>query len=76
MSKFMDNRWIQQSQGNLKQGALRRQLKIKEDKTIPIDQLENIVGTPIGNKCGGIMVTRLLKMRANWALNVRGGKKK
>jgi hypothetical protein len=68
MSKY----WIQESKKGMKKGALHKQLGISEDKKISPKLLEKIVETPIGKKVKGKTVTRLLKQRANWALNVRG----
>jgi len=76
MSNFTGNRWIQRSKETMKKGALRAQLHIKAGKTISPELLEKIVATPLGKKARGATVTRLLKLRANWALNVRGGKRK
>jgi hypothetical protein len=72
MTRYPSGRWIQRSKSHIKKGALRKQLHIKEGKTIPIDTLKKIVQTPIGGRVRGVTVTRLVKQRANWAVNVRG----
>jgi hypothetical protein len=60
----------------MKKGALRAQLHIKAGKTISPETLEKLIHTPLGKKAKGVTITRLLKSRVNWALNVRGGKRK
>lgn len=61
--------WI--SRVHPKHGVLHRQLGYKEGEHIPTPVLKDIVITPIGAHAHGVMVTRLLKQRANFALNVR-----
>lgn len=75
--------WIQQAFGKNK-GALHRQLRIPENKKIPVTLLEEIMDAEIGEtiinptKTGKrkIKVTKLLKQRANPVLTVRRLKKK
>jgi hypothetical protein len=72
-------KWIQKATSEKKEGALSRQLGIPVRDNIPFTFLENIVNAPIGNVARNptqkgvkrIKVTRLLKQRANFALNVK-----
>lgn len=64
----MDN-WIKRV--HPRKGFLHRQLGMKEDERIPTAMLRDIVNTPLGGHSHGLTVTRLLKQRANFALNVR-----
>lgn len=68
----MSETWIQESKKGMKKGALHKQLGIPSDEKIPSTLLRNIVKTPVGKKLKGKKITKLLKQRANWALNVRG----
>jgi len=60
-------------------GALHRQLKIPQDKKIPTTLLQEIKGTPLGQRAHNptkvgvrnIKVTRLLKQRATPVLTAR-----
>lgn len=78
----MVNRWIQNV--HLKKGALSRQLGIPERENIPVKLLLKIKSTPLGRtvlnptKKGKrrITVTRLLKDRVDFALNVRRKKRR
>ena len=54
---------------DVKEGALRKQLKIPEGKKIPRTLLRKIMKAEIGDKINGLSVTALLKRRANFALN-------
>lgn len=68
------NKWIQSAKP--KKGALSRQLKIPVSENIPIGILVSIMHTEIGKyvytpRKGYIKVTKLLKKRANFALNVK-----
>lgn len=72
--------WMQElAETGMKKGALRRQLQIPADKTIPMTFLRVIVKTPIGGialnptQTGKhyIMVTRLVKQRANLAIRYK-----
>jgi hypothetical protein len=69
-------KWIQESKKPKTKGALHRQLRIPLDKDIPRTLLRAIVKAEIGETVEGYKVTRLLKERANWALNVGKGKRK
>lgn len=69
-------KWIQKSK--VKKGRLRAQLGIEKDDKIPTTLLHKIVDTkskkiknPTKEGKKRIPVTRLLKKRANFALNVR-----
>jgi len=54
---------------DLKEGSLRRQLKIPAGKKIPRTLLRKIKDAPIGSTVEGFKVTRLLKQRATFAYN-------
>lgn len=77
----MKNRWIQNV--NLKKGALSRQLGIPEKDNIPTRLLLKIKSTPLGKTIKNptmkgkrlIPVTRLLKERVDFALNVQRKKR-
>ena len=60
--------------GDLKKGALHRQLGYGKRDRIPTGYLRDIVRTPEGNVVRGRRVTGLLKKRANLALNMRSWK--
>ena len=57
--------------GDLKKGALHRQLGYGKTQPIPTELLRDIVRAPEGNKVRGKKATNLLKKRANLALNMR-----
>jgi len=61
--------WIQKSK--VKKGALHIELGIPKGKRIPPRLLIEIEHSDIGSHIAGHKVTRLLKKRANFALNVR-----
>ena len=63
------NRWIQGA--HIKHGALHRQLGYDPSRRIPLGLLREIKGSDIGTHVRGRKVTRLLKQRVNFALNVR-----
>lgn len=73
----MVNNFIQKA--HLKKGALHKQLGYPEDYIIPEHVLHQITKTPIGkkakyyinNKLHTPTITRLLKRRAQFALNIR-----
>jgi len=54
---------------DLKEGSLRRQLKIPAGKKIPRSLLRKIKDAPIGSTVEGFKVTKLLKQRATFAFN-------
>jgi hypothetical protein len=62
-------RWIQGA--HIKHGALHKQLGYSPDHHIPLGFLKEIAGKDIGGHVRGRKVTRLLKQRVNFALNVR-----
>lgn len=62
-------KWIQKV--HPRYGFLHRQLNIPKGEHIPTHLLHQIVATPIGGSVQGQTVTKLLKQRANFALNVR-----
>jgi len=64
-------KWIQHASKPRKKGALHRQLGIPITQKIPIAKLRRIVKTPVGKKVGHHTVTRLLKQRSQFALNVQ-----
>jgi len=63
--------WIQKSHRGCKEGALHKQLGVPQDETIPVKLLRDIKKTEVGKYTHGRKVTRLLKSRTVWALNVR-----
>lgn len=69
----MNNKWIQAA--HPKKGALSRQLGISESKNIPISLLLSIkakmVGTKIKVNKKIVPITKLLKRRVNFAINVK-----
>jgi hypothetical protein len=71
-----NKRWIQQAlkKSKSKRGTLHRQLGIPIDETIPNWKLQQIVFAPVGTYQLGIpqRITKLLKKRAQFALNIRG----
>lgn len=69
------NKWIQSAVNPKKEGSLHIQLKIPKGETIPKKTLHDIVDTEIGKKSHGITVTKLVKARANFAVNVQKRKK-
>ena len=68
-----DKHWIRKA--HLKKGTLSRQLGIPEDENIPNLLLEEIkyskIGTYITFRYKHIKVTRLLKQRAQLAINLK-----
>lgn len=64
-------KWIQEASNPNRKGALHRQLGISQSKRIPKKTLHDIVATDIGKHTHGVKVTRLLKSRANFALNAQ-----
>ncbi len=79
--KYMQEKWIQgvTEEKEFKGGSLRERLDIPADKTIPKTLEQKIVDAPIGTtiknptKTGKkqIKVTKKLKAKANFALNIR-----
>lgn len=69
----MPSTWIQESKKGMEKGALHAQLGLSPGKPIPEHVLSDIIDTTIGKKSHGKTVTPLLKRRALWACNVRGG---
>jgi hypothetical protein len=68
------NKWIQHAIKRGHKGALHRQLGISKFETIPEFYLIEIKHAKIGSYVGNehkVKVTRLLKKRANLALNLR-----
>ena len=73
----MVEKWIQKACKPRKKGALHRQLGVSQKQRIPKTLLQKIKRTAIGTRIrnptktgkGYIRVTRLLKSRANFALN-------
>jgi hypothetical protein len=68
--------WIQNARSHIKHGALRKQLGISTTETIPTPLLTEIMATPAGGTVHdaqghSISVTKKLRQRANFALNVR-----
>jgi hypothetical protein len=57
--------------GDLKKGALHRQLGYPKGEKIPTGLLRDIVRAPEGNIVRGTKATGLLKKRANLALTMR-----
>lgn len=64
-------RWIQKAVDPRKKGALHRQLGVSMDKPIPKKTLRDIAGTDVGKHSHGVKVTRLVKRRVVFALNVQ-----
>jgi len=64
-------KWIQKAKTGKRKGALHRQLGIPEGKKIPTMKLRKIEKAKLGTKVGKVKVTKLLKRRAVFALNVR-----
>lgn len=62
-------RWIQGAAP--KQGALHRELHYPISKPLPVGLLNAIEDAHVGTHVRGRKVTRLLKSRVNFALNVR-----
>jgi len=75
-------KWIQKVVKPNERGLLHKQLGISTKERIPKTLVQKIVKTPIGKKIQNptktgkrtIKVTRLLKQRANFALNVGYGR--
>jgi len=75
-------KWIQKVVKPNERGLLHKQLGIPTKQRIPKTLVQKIVKTPIGRKIKNptkkgkriIKVTRLLKQRANFALNVGYGR--
>ena len=67
----MPKKWINEVSKDLKKGALHKQLGVPATKTIPKKTLQDIVKTEMGHKSHGITVTKLVKQRSSFALNVR-----
>lgn len=73
----MGEKWIRKACKSRKKGALHRQLGVPQKQRIPKTLLEKIMRTDVGKRIrnptktgkGSIRVTRLLKQRANFALN-------
>ena len=77
-----EEKWIQSMSKSMKKkntkGALREQLKVKDGEKIPLTFLIRIVNTDIGKRAKNtskvgiksIIVTNLLKKRANAAVNL------
>ena len=63
------NRWIQGA--HVKKGALHRQLGYDPSHHLPLGLLKEIEAADIGVHVRGRKVTRLMKRRVNFALNVR-----
>jgi hypothetical protein len=68
--------WIQNVRSHIKHGALRKQLGIRKDETIPTSLLTKIMQKNVGDTVHdaqghSVTVTHKLKQRANFALNVR-----
>lgn len=63
------DKWIQRV--HPRKGFLHRQMGVKPEEKIPTAMLRDIVNTPVGSHTHGMTVTRLLKQRANFALNMR-----
>jgi len=78
-AKRRQDLWISESAPHLNEGALSHQLGIPVKDKIPTTLLERIVDVPIGSRVENpteqgrrrFKVTRKLKQRALWALNVR-----
>jgi hypothetical protein len=64
-------KWIQNATSESKKGSLHRQLGIPQGQNIPKKILHDIVDTEIGKKSHGVTVTKLVKSRSNFALNVK-----
>ena len=67
----MPKKWINEVSIDLKKGALHKQLGVPATKTIPKKTLQDIVKTEMGQKSHGVTVTKLVKQRSVFALNVR-----
>ena len=69
----MVEKWIQKAFRGHKKGSLHKQLDVSQDRKIGKKLLRKIVGTPLheGKKVHGHLVTRLMKARANAALNAQ-----
>ena len=75
----MTKKWIQEATRNHKKGALHRQLGLSENEIIDTRDLETIIKSKLGDYFitenhrirKKIKVTKLLKRRVNFALNVR-----
>lgn len=65
------DKWIQGAKTTKHKGALHRQLGFPTGKKLPTGLLEKIEDAPLGSKVKGHKVTRLLKDRSIFALNVR-----
>jgi hypothetical protein len=65
----MKEKWIQES--HIKKGALHHQLGYGAHEKIPKGVLAHIMHAEIGEHVHGHTVTKLMKHRANFALNVR-----
>lgn len=68
-------RWIQKAVDPQKKGALHRQLGVSTSETIPKKTLRDIAKTDVGKHSHGVKVTRLVKQRAVFALNVQKRRK-
>jgi len=75
-------KWIKGVVEPREKGLFHKQLGIPTSERIPKKLVQKIVRTPIGQKCRNptkagnrsLKVTRLMKQRANFALNVGYGK--
>jgi hypothetical protein len=63
------DRWIQGA--HIKKGALHRQLGYDPHHHLPLGLLREIEAADIGARVRGRKITRLMKRRVNFALNVR-----
>ena len=72
-------KWINKALSKHKKGALSKQLGIREEDNIPINLLNSIISAKAGEEVDNytskgykrIKVTKLLKQRANLALNLK-----
>jgi hypothetical protein len=79
MTKKKETYWIPESVNKHKKGSLHRMLEVPKSEDIPFTLLEKIRNTPIGEtiknpvKTGKdkIKVTKLVKQRAVWGLNMK-----
>ena len=79
MPRKQVNKWLQPAFKEHTKGAMHRMLAIPQSETLPFTFLQEIVNTPIGQIAHNptqigtrkIKVTRLVKARANLALNAK-----
>lgn len=85
MGKKVKAKWIQGAVDPKKKGLFKRQLGVYADERIPKTLLQKIVKAPLNKRIENptktgyhsILVTRLMKQRANFVLNAAyGGKGK